>query len=343
MNTPEQNLKTWSVVVIARNEEATIGLAMQSIVDAFAGRPYELIFVDSASTDRTIEIARRFPARVITLPADGPLRPSVGRHVGFLASTGEQILFLDGDSVLNAKWLEAADNALRADPLLGGVAGEMEEIVQCVDGTEELTLRTYPPSDYDGAAQLNGSAVYLRRALAQSGGFNPFLYAAEEAELGARLRKQGYRLCRLPVVMTRHFAKHRAESFPELIRRIRRGFFFGLGQFVRHAYSFDLPIDRPFEKISRHLQFAALILVGAVALLFAVIASNPAIFMAWVALICVTFLAFAVRARSVRKPAYYFAEWTLTSPLVVWGFLKSPRSAAEFPRSYESVVHCHNP
>jgi glycosyltransferase involved in cell wall biosynthesis len=339
MNNIKPTLYKWSVVVIARNEEAMIGRALQSVVDAFRGRSYELILVDSASTDRTLAIASRFPTRIVELPANGPLRPSVGRHVGYVVATGEWILFLDGDSLLNASWLDAASSALQAEPLLAGVAGDMEEIVcSSPNNGEELTVRTYSTTDYKAAAQLTGSAVYRRDALEQSGGFNPFLCAAEEAELGARLRKQGYLLRRLPVVMTRHFAKHRAETFPELIRRIRRGFFFGLGQFVRYAYSFDLPIDRPFEKILRHVQFATLVLAGAIASVAAIVSGKPVVFLVWGALMLVAFLAFAIRAKSIRKPAYYFAEWALASPIVLWGFLQRPRAASEFPSAYGTIL-----
>ena len=52
----------WSVVVIARNEEASIATCLESVLHTFEGRSYELIFVDSASTDNTVLIASRFPA-----------------------------------------------------------------------------------------------------------------------------------------------------------------------------------------------------------------------------------------------------------------------------------------
>src|SRR3954469_7291895 len=58
----------WSVVVIARNEEGSIATCLESVLHAFAARSYELIFVDSASTDDTVLIASRFPAKVIRIP-----------------------------------------------------------------------------------------------------------------------------------------------------------------------------------------------------------------------------------------------------------------------------------
>src|SRR6476659_7238471 len=72
----------WSVVVIARNEEGSIGTCLDSVLRAFGERTYELIFVDSASTDRTVSIAARFPAKIIRIPPSSRLSPSLGRYIG---------------------------------------------------------------------------------------------------------------------------------------------------------------------------------------------------------------------------------------------------------------------
>jgi hypothetical protein len=43
------------------------------------------------------------------------------------------------------------------------------------------------------------------------------------------------------------------------------------------------------------------------------------------------FAVFVVRARDFERPFYYFLEWSITSPIVIWGFLQRPRPAEEFP------------
>jgi glycosyltransferase involved in cell wall biosynthesis len=328
-NAREDTITKLSVIVIARNEERAISDCLKSVAAAFGGVPHELILVDSASTDRTVEIGREFGARVLVLPATAPLRPAVGRHVGYLASRGELLLFLDGDSVLNEDWLMHGVAALQAEPRLAGVAGEMEEVI---DGeTMRPVLRSYPATDYVAANHLNGSALYRRAALESAGGFNPFLCAAEEAELGARLRKAGYLLRRLPVHMTRHHAKHAKETIPELLRRINRGFYYGLGQFVRYAYTQRLPVKQPFDMVRRHVQFAALLLLGLVAAAASAFEKSVVPFAAWLLAIGTIFGLFALRGGGLRKPAYYFLEWLLTSPFVILGLARRPRSNYEFP------------
>jgi glycosyltransferase involved in cell wall biosynthesis len=55
-----------SAVLIARDEEQRIGACLESL--AFAD---EIVVVESGSADRTVEIARRFTDRVVTLPWRG--------------------------------------------------------------------------------------------------------------------------------------------------------------------------------------------------------------------------------------------------------------------------------
>ena len=57
-----------SVIVRSKNSEATIGQALASL-SAQRFRDFDLLVVDSGSTDRTLEIVSAFPARVVRIPA----------------------------------------------------------------------------------------------------------------------------------------------------------------------------------------------------------------------------------------------------------------------------------
>ncbi len=84
-----------SVIIPTRNEEAAIGTVLKEVHGAL--RPlgsYEVIVVDTNSTDRTREIATSLGGRVIPEPRRGYGR---AYKTGFRAARGNIIAALDGD------------------------------------------------------------------------------------------------------------------------------------------------------------------------------------------------------------------------------------------------------
>jgi len=92
-----------SVIVPARNEEASIGACIQSLV-AQQEVPLEIIVVDDQSTDRTREIVSSFPRDRVQVIAAGEVPPGwTGKNnavaTGSKAARGEWLLFTDADTI----------------------------------------------------------------------------------------------------------------------------------------------------------------------------------------------------------------------------------------------------
>ena len=91
---------TISVVVCAYDEQRTIEECLTSL--ARCDYPaLEVVVCDDGSTDRTLEIARRFPFRILELPHGGL---SEARNAGIAASTGDIVAFLDADAACHPHW-----------------------------------------------------------------------------------------------------------------------------------------------------------------------------------------------------------------------------------------------
>jgi GT2 family glycosyltransferase len=317
----------WSVVVITRNEERHVAACLDAVCRAMRGRSHELIVVDSNSTDRTVEIAMRYPARVVRLGDTRPVTPAAGRHVGASLARGELILFVDGDSVLDAEWIAPALRALEDDGI-AGVAGIREAVQHSTaDGT---VTRFQFPQDVACAADLpflGGSAVYRATALRRVRGFNPFLYGCEEAELGGRLCAAGYRLRRLPIRMTEHLTEARAETLRELRRRIRRGYPYGVGQLVRHGLVNGTLRREHVGAVARPIAALLVLAVGLASGAAWLIVGRSGFLLIWLLAVVLGWAAFAVRARSIRKPCYYAVEWSVTGLMILRGFCMRPRPA----------------
>ena len=105
--------QTVSVVIAARNEEARVGAAVRSALEAGA---VEAIVVDGGSSDDTARVAREAGARVI---ASEPMRARQ-LNAGAAAARGTAVIFLHADTTLPRGAAAAVGTALDSGAHLGG-------------------------------------------------------------------------------------------------------------------------------------------------------------------------------------------------------------------------------
>ena len=91
----ESNNPTVSLCMIVKDEEENLARCLDSVRDFVD----EIIIVDTGSTDRTIDIAERYGARVFYHPWEGSF--SKARNYSLKYATCDWILILDADEELN--------------------------------------------------------------------------------------------------------------------------------------------------------------------------------------------------------------------------------------------------
>lgn len=97
-----------SVVIPVKDEEANLGRCLERL-----GRFVEVVVVDSASTDRTPEIARAHGARLINFRWDGKYPKKRNWLLLNHIFSSEWVLFLDADESVDDRFCESADTAVR--------------------------------------------------------------------------------------------------------------------------------------------------------------------------------------------------------------------------------------
>jgi glycosyltransferase involved in cell wall biosynthesis len=98
-----------SVVLITYNEEANLARTLESVRALVRDGQGEIIVVDSGSTDRTVEIAESFGAKVFVEAWKG----YAGQKISAMEkATGDWILSLDADEELDGELQEALANTL---------------------------------------------------------------------------------------------------------------------------------------------------------------------------------------------------------------------------------------
>jgi glycosyltransferase involved in cell wall biosynthesis len=90
---------TLSVVIITHNEEANLDRTLASVQSLVSDGKGEIIVVDSGSTDRTVEIAKSFGAKVFVEEWKGF---AAQKNSAIDKATGDWILSLDADEEVSA-------------------------------------------------------------------------------------------------------------------------------------------------------------------------------------------------------------------------------------------------
>lgn len=208
-----------SVVVCAYNEERNLDECLSSLI-ACSYPDLEVIVCDDGSTDATLEIANRFPFKVLALESMGL---SAARNAGLAASTGEIVAYLDADAACHPEWpfhlalsLEDESVVATGGPNLAfDKVGFVERAIGHAPGTAAEVLLTP-----DRAEHVPGCNMAFRRdALEDIGGFDPtFTSAGDDVDVCWKLLDRGYQIGFAPAAQVRH---HRRSSVVGYLRQQR--------------------------------------------------------------------------------------------------------------------------
>jgi glycosyltransferase involved in cell wall biosynthesis len=313
-------------VVITRNEERHIEDCLTALLHAITSFPQtHVVLVDSGSTDRTVDIARRFPIAIYRY-AGPAYSAAAGRRVGFERTRSKYVLFVDGDCCIEPGWIERGIAELETFPNAAVVYGARREVFE--DGTAAAAYAAPAAAEYG----LGGNALYRSEALRASGGFNPYVIAGEEGELLGRMHAAGYSAIATKQLMFTHhtLAKSSVRGFAS---RFRRGLAHGSGQTLRVAISHGLFLHHA-RRLNRYLLTLAYLVSGGIAGLAWLTMREPALLGWWLACGLLAFLVLCLRRRSVRSAAYIASDWITVAMYLPVDFLRRTPP----PESFAPVV-----
>lgn len=214
------NSSSIGIVAIGRNEDRRLKRCLRSII----GHVQHVVYVDSGSTDGSVEFALSMGVHVVELNQDKPFTAARARNAGFCKLVEvdpdlELVMFVDGDCEVVDGFIEQAATWLTNHPEYALVSGQRIEL------NPELSLYNRMCGlEWDtpiGEATACGGDFLVRTGVFQNiGMFNYQLIAGEEPELCVRLRKAGGRIYRLDVPMTLHDAS--MNSFTQWWKRAKR-------------------------------------------------------------------------------------------------------------------------
>lgn len=205
-----------SVLIPARNGGELLARCLETIYEQTIDEEFEVVIVDSGSTDGSVERARALGARVYEIPAS---EFHHGRTRNLLVShaRGEVVVFTSHDAVPDGTdWLEHLTAPLRrGDPGVGGVYGRQaahadatpperyfldflygpSPRVQSASSVDELTMETTLFSNANSA---------MPRALLEKFPFADDVLIAEDQDWSRRVLLDGWKIVYEPRAVVRH-------------------------------------------------------------------------------------------------------------------------------------------
>ncbi len=113
----KKNLET-SIIIRTKNEERYLEHVLLMLKKQ-TYKNFEIVIVDDNSTDKTLEIAKKYNCKIVKIP-EGKFNYPYACNFGIRESIGEYIVFLSGHSIpINTKWLENGLNNFKSEKVAG--------------------------------------------------------------------------------------------------------------------------------------------------------------------------------------------------------------------------------
>jgi len=198
--------KLVGVVVIGRNEGKKLAECFESLLNDVS----DIIYVDSGSTDDSLNYAKENGVKIIELDMNIPFTAARARNMGMrglcsMSPSLEFVQFVDGDCVVQLGWLQKAAIFLEKNVTYAVVCGRRRERYPGKTIYNQLCDIEWN-TPVGNAMACGGDALIRVAAFNQVGGYRKDLIAGEEPEMCFRLREQGWKIFRLDEEMTLHDA-----------------------------------------------------------------------------------------------------------------------------------------
>jgi len=215
-----------SLVILSYNKRDLTSSCLTSIFQHIPELEREVIVVDNASSDDSVEYIKKHFPKVILIENKKNLGFAGGCNLGAAHATGEYILFLNNDAKLSSnplsEMIEVFENHTSAG-VVGGLLVNHNGSLQRSYGSfytvinvayllfagESGELKRFKSRDVIPTDWVSGGFMMIKRDIFESvSGFNEsyFMYI-EDMDLCYRVKKKGYEIYNTPHVKVEHLGQ----------------------------------------------------------------------------------------------------------------------------------------
>jgi len=232
-----------SILLLTKDGCPDIERLLEALCRQEENKSFEVIAVDSGSTDGTLEVLRRFPVRVERIPPE-TFHHSRTRNFAASLAKGEILVFLSQDAVpASDDWLRTMISNFN-DPAVGAVYGrqfpkpgsslERQDVLDTVYGTQRVVK---DPAHRNGSGyrfyHFSDVNAAIRRSVWKTVRFPEELRVFEDLGMAKRILDHGWKIVYEPGAAVYHSHTH---TTVDLFKR-----YFDIGYTLKILEIWDTP------------------------------------------------------------------------------------------------------
>lgn len=196
-----------SVIIPVRNEAASIGVLLESLLNQTL-MPAEIVITDGGSTDATAQIISDYGKRgaPIHLIREQATLPGRGRNLAAAQAANEWIAFIDAGVQPEATWLELLAQRAQASASVDVVYGSYEPVADTLFKRCAVMAYVPPPVAIEGKLVRSRSvaSMLLKRSVWETvGGFPEDLRSAEDLLFMNKIEQTNSGIANAPEALVR--------------------------------------------------------------------------------------------------------------------------------------------
>ena len=193
-----------SIIVAAYNSEQTIEECLKSILALdYAENSVEVIVMDGNSKDGTVQIAQKYPVKVISIRLNAPAAYNYALKIA-----SHQVLgFIDADAKVQTQWLKLLVSHLE-EPKVAGASGSIE--TWNIDNPWAKSIGYELKNRYRRIGKYTGRIATMnlllkKNVIEEAGGWDENLPSQYDTDLCFRISAKGFQIAYEPKAVCYHF------------------------------------------------------------------------------------------------------------------------------------------
>lgn len=195
------------------NAERFIRKSLDSIINQ-SYQIHEILIINDGSTDKTVDIIKNYPVRVITHKENKGLAAS--RNTAFKEAKNEFVASLDADCIAYPQWLEELMKCFVSDDV-AGVGGKLIErhTLSIADKWRSVHMAQHWGNEFIKCPPFlyGNNTVFKKKCVEITGFYNEkFITNYEDIDLSMRIYNSGFRLVYTPKAQVEHLRRDTIRS-----------------------------------------------------------------------------------------------------------------------------------